>query len=92
MKTRDSIVHCHSFLFQKWLDIVAASADDWPISANDDSECILLQQEINFGPEISVIQCLKSSAYPTKGKYREAALPVLEMIGNNWKAEDSLQW
>ena len=27
-------------LFQKWLDIVPASADEWPISANDDSECI----------------------------------------------------
>ena len=26
--------------FQKWLDIVTASADEWPISANGDSECI----------------------------------------------------
>ena len=24
-------------LFQKWLDIVPASVDEWPISANDDS-------------------------------------------------------
>ena len=38
-----------SFIFfQKWPDIVPASADEWPISANDDSECILLQQEINY--------------------------------------------
>ena len=38
-----------SFIFfQKWLDIVPALADDWPISANDDSECILLQQKINY--------------------------------------------
>ena len=30
-----------SFIFfQKWLDIVPASADEWPISANYDSECI----------------------------------------------------
>ena len=27
-------------LFQKCLDIVPASADEWPISANDGSECI----------------------------------------------------
>ena len=27
-------------LFQKWLDIVPASADEWPISANDGTECI----------------------------------------------------
>ena len=26
-------------LFQKWLDIVPASADEWPISANDGTEC-----------------------------------------------------
>ena len=38
-----------SFIFlQKLLDIVPASADEWPISANDDSECILLEQEINY--------------------------------------------
>ena len=38
-----------SFIFfQKWLDIVPASADEWPISANDESESILLQQEINY--------------------------------------------
>ena len=30
-------------LFQKWLDIVPASADEWPISANDDSECIYVR-------------------------------------------------
>ena len=29
-------------LFQKWLDIVPASADEWPISANDGSECIYM--------------------------------------------------
>ena len=34
--------------FQKWLDIMQTSADEWPISANDDSECILPQQEINY--------------------------------------------
>ena len=27
-------------LFKKWLDIVPASADEWPISANDGTECI----------------------------------------------------
>ena len=27
-------------LYQKWLDIVLASADEWPISANEGSECI----------------------------------------------------
>ena len=38
-----------SFIFfHKWLDIVPQSADEWRISANDDSECILLQQEINY--------------------------------------------
>ena len=26
--------------FEKCLDIVPASADEWPISANDDSECV----------------------------------------------------
>ena len=30
-------------LFQKWLDIVQASADEWPISANDGSECIYVR-------------------------------------------------
>ena len=30
-------------LFQKWLDIVPASADEWPISANDFSECIYVR-------------------------------------------------
>ena len=31
-----------SFIFfQKWLDIALASADEWPISANDDSKCII---------------------------------------------------
>ena len=34
-----------------------------------------------FGLEIPVIQCLKSLAYPTKGQYREVALPVLEING-----------
>ena len=29
--------------FQKCLDIVPASADEWPISANDDSECIYVR-------------------------------------------------
>ena len=29
-------------VFQKWLNIVPASADEWPISANDDSECIYM--------------------------------------------------
>ena len=38
-----------SFIFfKKWLDIVPASADEWQISAKDESECILLQQEINY--------------------------------------------
>ena len=30
-------------LFQKWQDIVPASADVWPISANDGSECIYVR-------------------------------------------------
>ena len=34
--------------FQKWLDIVPASADEWPILASDDSEYKLLQQEFNY--------------------------------------------
>ena len=25
--------------FQKWIDIVPALADEWPISANDGTEC-----------------------------------------------------
>ena len=29
-------------LFKKWLDIVLASADEWPISANDGTECIYI--------------------------------------------------
>ena len=29
--------------FQKCLDIVPALADEWPISANDDSECIYVR-------------------------------------------------
>ena len=38
-----------SFIFfQKWLNNVPASADEWPISANDVSECILLELEINY--------------------------------------------
>ena len=38
-----------SFIFfQKWLYILPASADEWPMSANDESECILLQLEINY--------------------------------------------
>ena len=38
-----------SFIFfQKWLHMVPASVDEWPISANDESECILLQHEINY--------------------------------------------
>ena len=41
--------HALSFIFfQKWRDIVPASADEWLISANNDSEYILLQQEINY--------------------------------------------
>ena len=30
-------------LFQKWLDIVPASADEWPISVNDGSEYIYVR-------------------------------------------------
>ena len=30
------------------LDIVPASADEWPISANGDSEYILIEQDINY--------------------------------------------
>ena len=30
-------------LFQKWLDIVPALADEGPISANDGSECIYVR-------------------------------------------------
>ena len=30
-------------LFQKWLDIVLALADEWPISADDDSKCIYVR-------------------------------------------------
>ena len=30
-------------LFQKSLDIVPASDDEWPISANDGSECIYVR-------------------------------------------------
>ena len=30
-------------LFRKWLDIWPASADEWPISANDGSECIYVR-------------------------------------------------
>ena len=72
-----------SFIFfQKWLDIVPASADERPISANDDSECILLQQEINQLDWKFLIQCIKSLAYPTKGQYRESGTSC---IGNDWK-------
>ena len=36
-----------SFIFlQKWLDIVPASADEWRISANDDSECIYVRMYV----------------------------------------------
>ena len=31
------------FILFKCLDIVPASADEWPISANDDSECIYVR-------------------------------------------------
>ena len=30
-------------LFKKWLDIVPASADEWPITANDGTECIFVR-------------------------------------------------
>ena len=30
--------------FQICLDIVPASADEWPISANDDSECMYVRR------------------------------------------------
>ena len=30
-------------LFQKWLDIVPASADEWPISNHDGTECIYVR-------------------------------------------------
>ena len=30
-------------LFQKWLDIVPVSSDEWPISANDGTECIYVR-------------------------------------------------
>ena len=32
-------------LFKKWQDIVPASADEWPISANDGTECIYPNQK-----------------------------------------------
>ena len=36
--------HTLSFiLFKKWLDIVPASADEWPISANDGTEYIYVR-------------------------------------------------
>ena len=30
-------------LVKKWLDIVPSSADEWPISANDGTECIYVR-------------------------------------------------
>ena len=30
-------------LFQKWIDIMPASANEWPISANDGIECIYVR-------------------------------------------------
>ena len=41
-----------------------------------------------FGLKIAVIQCLESMAYQKKANIGKAALPVSEMIGNKWKAED----
>ena len=42
--------HALSFiLFQKWLDIVPASADEWPISANDGTECIYVHSRDSDG-------------------------------------------
>ena len=82
-----------SFIFfQKWLDIVPASADEWPISANDDSECILLQQEFNdLDWKFQWFSAWNHYHIQQKANIGKAALPVLEMIGNNWKAEDGLQ-
>ena len=83
-----------SFIFfQKWLNIVPASADEWPILANDDSECILLQQEINYLDwKFQRFSAWNHWHIQQKANIGKAALPVLEMIGNKWKAEDSLQW
>ena len=83
-----------SFIFfKKWLDIVTASADEWPLSANDDSECILLQQEINYLEwKFQWFSAWNHWHIQQKANIGKAALPVLEMIGNKWKAEDGLQW
>ena len=45
-----------------------------------------------FGLEIPVIQFLNHWHIQQKANIGKAALPVLEIIGNNWKAEDGLQW
>ena len=66
-----------SFIFfQKWLDIVPALADEWPILANDDSECtvyyysrksiILKGNSSDSVPEIIGI----SNKMPISGKQR----------------------
>ena len=78
--------HALSFIFfQKWLDIV------W--SANDDSECILLQQEINYLDwKFQWLSAWNNWRIQQKASIGKAAVPVLEMIENKWKAEDGLQW
>ena len=78
--------------FQKWLNILSASADEWPISANDDSDCILLQQELIYLDwKFQWFSAWNQWHIQQKANIRKVALPVkwLEMIGNNWKAEEA---
>ena len=72
-----------SFIFfQKWLDIVLPSADEWPISVNDDSECILQQQETIIFTGNSSYSVPEIIGISNKRQYRESGTSC---IGNDWK-------
>ena len=80
--------------FQKWLDIVQASADEWPISANDDSECILLYI---YSRKSIIWSGNSSDSVPEVigniGQYRETKRPI---SGKRhflyWKYMESRGW
>ena len=88
------------FLQKIAIDIVPTTADEWPISVNDDSECILLQQEINdLDWKLQWFSAWNHRHFQQKSNIRKAALPALEIIGKpkmafngDRRATDEFQW
>ena len=78
-----------SFIFfQKWLDIVPASADEWPISAND-------TQNVYYYSRKSIIWTGYSSDSEPELAYISNKRPIWGkrhfLYGKRLKAEDGLQ-